>query len=70
LGDKELWSDDVRGELERARRREKEREREREERGRMRDLEREERILALRGKEDGTMDMLRKMAEERFGKAT
>jgi len=71
VSDRDLMGgDDIRSEVERAKRKEREREREREERARLREMEREERIMALRGKEDGTMEMLRKMAEERFGRAS
>lgn len=48
-------------------RRKSEREVRREEGIRARQAEREEKLAALRGKEERTMDMLRAIARERFG---
>jgi hypothetical protein len=63
-----MGGDDVRAELMREKRREAEREARREEIARGREAERLKRRSDLEKREDGTMEMLKKMAEERWGR--
>jgi hypothetical protein len=63
-----MGGDDVRAELMREKRREAEREARREEIARGREAERLKRRSDLEKREDGTMEMLKKLAEERWGR--
>ena len=64
-----MGGDDVRGEILRQKRIAEERQRRREEYERGREAERVNRRRELEKREEGTMEMLKKMAAERFGSA-
>jgi hypothetical protein len=62
-----MGGDDIKAELLRQKRIEAERETRRDEVWRAREAERSERRKELEKRESGTMEMLKKMAQERFG---
>jgi hypothetical protein len=64
-----MGSDDVKADLLREKKLEEERQRRREEFERARDAERVNRRKELERREEGTIEMLKKMAAERFGNA-
>ena len=65
-----MGGDDIKAELLRQKRIEAEREARRDEIWRAREAEKTERRRELAKREDGTMEMLKKLAQERFGGAT
>jgi hypothetical protein len=65
-----MGGDDIKADLLRQKRIEAEREARRDEVSRAREAEKMERRRELARREDGTMEMLKKLAQERFGGAT